>query len=134
MKFQFHFLLFAILILFSNCGSTQSTSSQTTGNNNPELMADKLTAEMVSQLKLSDEQTKKVKAINLKYIKKSQDLRKQSSGERSTMQSLRASIQKDKNAEMKQVLTESQYEKYESMQAESRGGRGQRGSGGRSRN
>lgn len=132
MKFKIQFfLLIAISIFLQNCGSTQSTSSQTS-ESNPELAADKLTVDMVSHLKLTNEQTTKVKAINLKYIKKSQDLRKQANGDRSVMQSL----QKDKNAEMKSVLTDSQYRKYESMQKESKGGRGggRGGGGGRGSN
>ena len=135
MKFKIHFLFLLLSMFLANCASTQNNQTQSaTINNNPELAADKLTAEMLDKLQLSDAQLPKVKAINLNHLEKVQELRQQASGDRSAMQSLKTNLQKDTNAEMKLVLTDSQYQKYLSMQTENTGRRrGSKGSGGRGR-
>ena len=118
--------LFALLLcsLLSNCASTQNGSSATSAAiDNSALATDKMTAEMVTHLKLSDVQTEQVKAINIKYHEKSTSLRREVAGDRSAMQSMRATLKKNKYAEMKQVLTANQYEQYISMEAENEKGR-----------
>ena len=130
---KIHKSIMFIAILLTACIPSNSLA-QHTKMEQLEFAVEKLTAEMITQFKLSDEQTTEVKAINLKYLKKFEDIRSQTNGDRSAMQSFRASIQQDKNSEMKLVLTESQYKKYESMLVEINNGRGQRRSGDRSRN
>lgn len=123
---KIHKSIMFIAILLTACIPSNSLA-QHTKMEQLEFAVEKLTAEMITQFKLSDEQTTEVKAINLKYLKKFEDIRSQTNGDRSAMQSFRASIQQDKNSEMKLVLTESQYKKYESMLVEINNGRGQRG-------
>ncbi len=128
MKFKFLFLLIAFSFLVSNCTSTQNTQAQSRAGD-PEFIADQQTAELMTPLNLSTDQIPKVKAINLKYIKKATELRQQAGGDRSAMQALRENMNKEKNDEMKLVLTSSQYQKYLSMQTENPGRRG--GGGGK---
>ena len=128
MKFTISSLFVASILLFSNCTNAQQVQRP---GGDPVSMADKQTSEMISPLDLTQDQTNKVKEINLKYIKKTQQLREQLRGNKSTAQTLRTTLNNEKNAEMKLVLTEDQYKKYESMMVEI-GSRG-RGNGGGSR-
>lgn len=132
MKYKVYFLFVAISLLLTNCNTTQNTQTpqaQSQRGGDPEFMADQQTAELMAPLNLTTEQIPKVKEINLKYIKKTQEVRQQAGGDRSTAQALRASLNNDKNGEMKLVLTDSQYQKYLSMQSENSGKRGGKGGG-----
>ena len=135
MKFKINLPFATFLLLLTNCTTTQKAQTQTTIiDGDAEFMADQQTAEMAASLDLTTEQIPKVEEIILKYIKKTQELRQNAGEDRSTMQDLRKLMNNEKNAEMKLVLTEVQYNKYLSIQAENIGRRGIRsgkGGGGR---
>lgn len=70
----------------------------------PEERAEQQTKHMTSQLGLSPEQAAKVKEINLKYAQQQGEHR----GDHESMMKMTET----KNAELKQVLTEEQYQKH----------------------
>lgn len=75
---------------------------------------------MTEQLKLTDEQKPKVKAVLEERNKQMQGLRELSPEDRRTkMQSLR----QETNKKLKEILTPEQFKKYEEMQRGMRGGR-----------
>jgi Spy/CpxP family protein refolding chaperone len=78
--------------------------------------ATRLTEMMKSELDLTAAQEPKVKAINLKYAQKMQDVRKISdtAAQRKSFESLN----KQKDAELKPVLTASQFKTYQKLMAE----------------
>ncbi len=132
MQLKIKLLLAIISFLLTFCTGTQTTQSNqaqsTRLSGDLERIATQQTAEMISKLNLTDIQIPKVKEINLAYAKKTQELRQKSGGDRSYLLSLRESINKDKLAEMKQVLTDSQFKIYEDMQVENTDNRGNRDS------
>lgn len=93
------------------------------GNATPEERAKRLTEMMKESLSLTTAQEPKVSAINLKYAKKMEDVRKISDTavQRKTVQNLN----KQKDGELKTVLTASQFKEYlkqvEEMKARRRG-------------
>lgn len=139
MKFKSTFLFVAFILLMTSCSSTKNTQNTEilTQGGDPELMADQETIALISPLNLSDEQIPRVKKINLNYINKTQELRQLAEGDKNIMKSLKETLNKEKNSEMRLILTENQYKKYLGMQTgnqKRQGGRsGKRGGGGRGR-
>ena len=89
-------------------------------NTTPEERADFQTNRMKTLLNLSDEQTAKVREINLKYAKENQEVFNSDVTKEEKKNKLRA-IYEQKQNELKTVLTEEQYEKYRSEKKEMRG-------------
>ena len=108
--FPVAFLLFALLFTTS-----QVSAQETGGKRTPEERAKTLTEKMKTELSLTTEQVPKVEAINLKYAKLNYE--KINTGTRRKLKGYLAvrnnKIEKDK--ELKQVLTDDQYKKYEEM-------------------
>jgi len=110
---------------------TMEAQRQQRGNmGTPEEMAKKQTERMKEDLSLNEDQITKVSAINLKYNKKFKEMRKNASGDRTAMREAMMTVRKERNAEMKKVLTEEQYEKMlakekEMMKQRKGQGRGQ---------
>lgn len=71
----------------------------------------KLTEWMKTNLQLTDEQVPKVHDINLKYANKMDDLQGSSMDKRDKMMAMK-NEDKSKDQELKQVLTNSQYQTY----------------------
>lgn len=80
----------------------------------PEERAKKLSEKMKTELSLTDEQYVKVQAINLEYAKKNDEIMKGSGGKFAKYKSLK-SAQKEKKKELKPILTDEQFKKYEQM-------------------
>jgi|SRR6218665_53370 len=107
-------VLIATLFLgFAGAASAQKDSAA----HSPEARAKTLTDKMKTELSLSDDQTSKVYDINLKYAQKNQQSLQ---GEGSKMEKAKAvkGDNKDKNKELKGILSEEQFEKYKDLQQE----------------
>lgn len=73
--------------------------------------ATKLTDWMKTNLQLSDDQLPKVQDINMKYANKMEELKNSAAGKRQKLMTLKDN-DKAKDAELKQVFTDSQYKTY----------------------
>lgn len=114
MKSSINVFLFAAFFLFMGFNADAQRRG---GPPSPEDMSAKQTEHMTEKLGLSEDQTAKVKAINLTYAQKIQEAREENSGDRSAMQEITTAINKEKAAELKTVLTDEQYKTFEQMQA-----------------
>ena len=96
-------------------------------------MAEKETTQMVEKLNLDEVQTVKIKEINLTFAKKKQEAKDENKGNKEAIKIITEAINNEKNAEIKQVLTDEQFKTYEELQAKKTKGRGgKRGRRGRS--
>ena len=97
-------------------------------NMNPEEMAERQTKQMKETLNLTDEQLPKVEALNLKYAKKAVVEREGANGNRETMRSSMLKLMKEKDPELKAILSAEQWIKWEKWRKEAREN-GRRGRG-----
>jgi len=99
----------AAALLLGAAGSAQERP--TLANSTPEQRAKLQTEFMTSKLDLGTEQATKVQGINLKYAEKMEPVLK---GSESQMLKVRAAaeISRNKDTELKQVLSDEQYKKY----------------------
>jgi Spy/CpxP family protein refolding chaperone len=95
-------------------------------------IANKLTEQMVTTLSLTNEQKDSVAAINLKYATQQGEIFRNQAMEREARRAEIRKLQEEKNAEIKQILTEEQYAKYleSANNPRNREGRGGRNGGG----
>ena len=123
-------LLLMIVVLGSTISMAQNRSGQ--GNYDPVESAKKQTEVLKKELDLNKDQEKKVHELNLKAANKMADLRKemQNSGSREEMREKFGEMREEQNKEMKKILTDDQYKKYEKYLEERRARRGQGGGGG----
>ena len=126
-------LLFMIVVLGSTISMAQNRSGQ--GNYDPEETAKKQTEVLKKELDLNKEQEKKVYEVVLDGAYKIDKMRKemQTSGSREGMREKFGEMRKEQNKEMKKILTDDQYKKYEKYLEERRARRGQGGGGGGNR-
>jgi len=83
-------------------------------------MAKKQTDKMQEKLPITDSVTyQKVYDINAKYMEKTKEAMQDGGSKLAKFKALK-SVQNEKNAEMKAVLTAEQYKKYEEMVAETK--------------
>ncbi len=115
MKSNFILLLTVFSLVFMGCGGTKAIA-QPPSNINPIQMAEKQTNKMVEKFNLSPKQKVTVKAINLKYAKKMKII-SQKGRSLSTLNAFKK-MNRDKDAEMKTVLSKKQYIGYEKMAKE----------------
>jgi len=116
--------------LLSGGGFAQEGSGAGRGfrsSSTPEERAARLTEEMKTSLSLSETQVEKVAAINLKYAQDSQAIR-EAGGSRDALRRRREELRKRRDAELKMVLTGSQFLAFQ--QARQKRGRGGAGGGG----
>lgn len=80
----------------------------------PEEMVKSQTEQMVTDLGLNAEQTKKVEALNRKYGEKMGELFRNTTpdGDRTAMREKMTALRTEKNNELKTVLTEAQMKKF----------------------
>lgn len=80
----------------------------------PEEMVKRQTEQMVSDLGLNADQSKKVEALNRKYSEKMGELFRSASpdGDRSAMREKMTALREEKNKELKGILTEAQMKKH----------------------
>lgn len=122
------------LLLLSVFVFTVVTTAQDRGPRNfdPKEMAKRQTEELTKVLDLNKDQQKKVLELNTKSGEKMSELREDmmGGGDREAMREKMMKIREDQNKEMKKILTEDQYKKYEKY-LEERRSRWSGGSGGR---
>ena len=118
--------LLAILLAFVSF----TTFAQRGGNATPEQRAENQTKTLTENLKLSDDQQKKVYDLSLARAKKMQELRDAQNMDREQM---RASMETF-NTEISKILTVEQQEKYKTWLEDRRNNRGGGGGGGGPRN
>lgn len=114
-------------------GTTMSIAQNKGGQRNfdPIEMAKRQTEEIKKACDLDADQETKVHALNLKSANKMDEMRKSAGGDRDAMRAKMKTIRDDQNKEMKKVLSDGQWKKYEKFMEEQRKQRGQRGGGGR---
>ncbi|MCI1647260.1 MAG: DUF4890 domain-containing protein [Bacteroides sp.] len=120
-------LVLMMMLFVSMVFATQSFAQGRGGMRTPEERAKMLTEKIKEALSLNETQEKTVYDINLKYAKQNQEVMT-SDGDRAEKMEKMRSLQDAKNGELKKVLTEDQYKKYEKMLEEMRP-QGRRGSG-----
>lgn len=110
-------LLLMFVILMAGAGIAQPNQRSM----NPEDMAKRQTAQLKEVLDLNKDQEKKVHELNLKSSKKMMALRDENQGGGfEGMREKMTEIREEQNKEMKKVLTEAQWSKYEKYQEERR--------------
>jgi len=117
-----HIAVLAILFLMA----FQSFAQQGGGRRNmePKEMAERQTTEMKESLELTADQLPKVEALNLKYAEKLGEARDASDGDRESMRSTMMEMMKEKDVEMKKILTAEQWTKFEADRKERMQNRG----------
>lgn len=92
----------------------------------PEDMATRQTEQLGEYIKMTKDVKQKVHDLNLKYAKKSQELRgggnfmDMSDSQREKMRAQMTAQQQEKDAEMKKILSAEQFKQYEKFREESR--------------
>lgn len=127
-------LLLMIVVLGTTVLMAQNRSGQ--GNYDPVESAKRQTEVLKKELNLNKDQGEKVYELNLKAANKIDDMRKemQNSGSREGMREKFGEIREEQDKEMKKVLTDDQYKKYQKYTEERRNSRrGQGGGGGGNR-
>jgi len=123
-------LLLLSVIVFATVTMAQNQGPR---NFDPKEMAKRQTEELTKTLDLNKDQAKKVLELNTKMGEKRsamfQEMR-DGGGDREAMREKNAKMQEEQNAEMKKILTEDQYKKYEKYLEERRAQRGQGRPGG----
>ncbi len=122
-----------IVVLGTTISMAQNGRGQ--GNYDPVESAKKQTKVLKEELNLNKDQEQKVYSLNLKSANKMGELRKemQNGGSRDEMRKELAEMRKGQNKEMKKILTDDQYKKYEKYIEERRAKRGHGGGGGGNR-
>ena len=115
-KFYFTLILTVISALVATNLKAQSSMAGMK-NATPAQRAQMQTGMMKSKLKLDTNQVLKVQAINLKYAQKFEPIIKGSDGRMKKMKEA-MSLQKQKDAELKQVFTTEQYKQYQDFEQE----------------
>ena len=111
-------ILFATVVVSAQPGGRQGT---------PEDMAKRQTEQMGEYVKMPRDLQKKVYDLNLKYAKKSAEMfqgggnfRDMSDADRQKMREKREAMNKEKDTEMKKILSADQFKAYEKYQEEAR--------------
>jgi uncharacterized membrane protein len=108
-------LFFALFLLAANTGFAQSQKTEMT-DEQKETMAQNMEA-FLEVLNLSEEQMPEFKAITKKYAEQMKAVKESGDGKYKMYKQVK-SIQKNKNAEMEQLLSKDQYEAYLEKQEE----------------
>ena len=110
-----------LLMLILNINSfAQQGSGGRRGNIDPKEMAERQTTMMKDSLGLTDQQLPKVEALNLEYADKFVAARNEADGDRDAMRSTMMAINKEKDVELKKILTADQWTKLEALRKEAR--------------
>ncbi len=124
--------LLLMIVLF---GTTMLMAQNRDGQRrlDPKEMAKKQTEELKEALDLDEKQETQIYAINLNSAEKMSAMREEmrsSDGDRDSMREKMGKLRNEQNEEMKKVLSEEQYEKYQKYLEERRKqlGGGKRGS------
>ena len=115
-------LLLIVLILGTTISMAQNRGGQ---NMSPEERAKSQTKELDELLDLNKDQETKVYDLNLKAGKEMAKMREEGGGDREAMREKFGKMREEQNKEMKKILSDSQYKKYEKYLEERRSQRGQ---------
>ena len=108
---HFTVVLFLLLIISVTPAHSQGNpAGKGHGNQTPEERAKRQTEMMKENLSLTTAQEPKVSAINLKYAKKMEDVRK--IADTAVMRKTAQNLNKQKEGELKAVLTADQFKSY----------------------
>ncbi len=123
------------LLLLSVFVFAAVTMAQDRGPRNfdPKEMAKRQTEELTKALDLNKDQAAKVLELNTKVGEKMSSMREEmrdGGGDREAMREKMTKIREEQKVEMKKILTEAQYKKYEKYLEERRAQRGQGRPGG----
>jgi hypothetical protein len=121
--------IISALILLVFAASTAATAQPGSGRGgDPVQRAEMQTKLMIDSLSLSTKQGEKVKGINLKYANKMKEARAANTdGDWEKMRATMDAIRTEQNAELKAVLTQEQYDRWQKIaeaQMQRRGGPG----------
>ena len=128
MKSLSKFLAIATLLFAFSFAANAQRGERGGKNADPTKMAERQTTQMVEKLNLDEVQASKVKELNLTYAKKMHEAQEENKGNRDAMKEIRASIDSEKNAKLKQVLTTEQFKSYEDILAKRGKKKGRKGS------
>lgn len=121
-----------LLLMIVVLGTTMSIAQNRGGQRmDPEERAKQTTAELKETLDLKKDQEKKVYELNLKANKEMTAAWQDADGDREVMREKMGKVRDNTNKEMKKILSDDQYTKYEKFLEEKRQQRGQRGGGSR---
>lgn len=123
-------LMVVILTLISIGLTAQPGRGEGKGGRTPDERSKRLTEMMKKELKLNADQEKKVAAINLKYAKKMDEIRK-NGGDRDEKKT--DLIIKERESAFKTVLTPDQFKTYQKLAAEMKNRQRGQGNGPRTR-
>lgn len=126
--------LLLVLVLGTSISIAQNRGEQR--NMNPEDMAKNQTKELKEKLDLDSKQEKKVYELNLKSANKMVAMRdemRSGNGDRDAMRQKMTELRNEQNKEMKKILSDDQYKKYEKYVEERRNNMRNRGGGGQRR-
>lgn len=115
-------ILFAMLALFSTTFAQQGQFGGR-GGGDPYERADRQTERMKTELGLNEEQTAKVSEINIAAAEKMMEARQNADGDRESMRESMMAIRQETTASLKEVLTEEQWTKFETLRQQARQGR-----------
>lgn len=117
--------MFVLMMVFAAFVAQAQPGGQ--GRNfSPEDMAKRQTEQMGEYIKMDKALTTKVNDLNLKYAKKSQELRAggnfmdMSDSQREKMRAQMTAQQEEKDKEMKKILSADQWKQYEKYREEAR--------------
>lgn len=119
-------LLLMIVVLGTTMSIAQNRGGQRMA---PEERAKQTTAELKKALDLNNDQEKKIYDLNLKANKEMTTAWQDANGDREAMREKMGKVRDNTNKEMKKILSDDQYKKYEKYLEERRQQRGQRGGG-----
>tara|TARA_R110002124_G_scaffold153871_6_gene320896 strand:+ start:179 stop:556 length:378 start_codon:yes stop_codon:yes gene_type:complete len=115
-----------VVMLMMLAFASLTVFAQRNNDATPEERADRQTKQLTKSLALTEDQEKKVYALNLDRMKEMEEMRKSQSTDREKMKASQDKYQ----AEVGKILTAEQMEKYKATMTERRGGGGQGGQGG----
>ena len=112
-KIQLLTIFLAFLLILSGCNRNQDRPGFGQGQNfDPKVFAEQRAERVGEALELSEEQIAKLTELYLKYGEKQRELRQESGGDRETMRAKMQEFNAEQDSEMKEILTEEQWDKW----------------------
>lgn len=109
-------IIFLALLLFITTMSIAQAPQEQGKQPNSEEMVKRQTEQMVKELTLNETQKTKVEAINKKFGTKMSETLKAAGGDREKTREQMKTLRKDRDTELKSVLTAEQYTKYQEFE------------------
>ena len=115
------FFAFATTASFAQGPATQQSTASQAGVKTLEQRADEITAGMAKHLRLTPEQTQKIKAINLKSMQNAEEAKVKFQKEPSMIVKQMDVINQTRLSQIKDVLTPLQFQQYQQRREEKMG-------------